>query len=360
MKKILSRIVLLTSTLLITNCGGGGGGGGGAPAAPSIEWVKVTYLATSSTAASLDGTAWVSDSYYASTCAGLSCILDTTRTNDYPGVDVTYVNLTTGVTGHASSYYGPGTNWVHKWYANIPVVSGSNSIKISAYDPSGKGGDITVVVVPPAPPPPLTVLSTSPTSDATGVLVNTTIGAQLSSAIDPSSNYIRVNGPNGAVTGTLTANGSTVTFTPGSNLGYNTTYTATLPTSLRALSGSSLTSDYTWSFTTMAFPAFYVMSTYPAAGATNVPRSLYVSATFNGIIDIYSIGPSSFFLSSPSGAWGSFSFSIFGEGKTVSFSTEFDQLQANTTYTATITTAVRDMNGNPLPFDYLWTFTTGN
>jgi hypothetical protein len=345
------NLVVLTS-ILIFGCGGGGGSSN-APA-PNIEWALVTSSSSSSTIASLEGTSWVSNNYYASHCVGLACF-DPTRTNDYPGVDVTCVNLTTGVTGNAISYYGPGTNWVHKWSAGVPVVAGSNTIQISAYDPSGKGGSITVEVIPPTP---LTVLSTTPQSDAAGVLINTPITAQLSSAIDPMSlYYFQVNGPNGAVAGTRTVNDSTVSFTPSSNLAYNTTYTVTLPTSLKALSGSSLTSDYTWSFTTMGLPVFQVLSTYPAAGATDVPTSLTVTATFNGQIDISYFGPSSFIVSSPTGShWGYF-YSV--NGATVAV-TGPNQLQANTTYTATLTSTIRDTDGHQLPFDYVWTFKTGN
>ncbi|NVN98071.1 MAG: Ig-like domain-containing protein [Geobacteraceae bacterium] len=346
-----SIILVTLTTMLIYGCGGSGSS---PPPAPNIEWAQVTSISTSTTTASLQGTSWVSNSYYASHCIGLACFIDTTRTNDYPGVDVTYVNLTTGVTGHAISYYGPGTNWVHKWSADVPVVGGSNTIQISAYDPGGKGGTMTFEVIP---PPPLTVLSTTPLSGATGVLLNTTIAAQLSDTIHTGSYSFLVNGPTGAVAGTRTVNESTVTFTPASQLSYNTTYTVTIPTSLRSLSGSSLMSDYTWSFTTMAFPVFGVLTTYPSSGATNVPTNQTVSAMFNGEIDPASIAPSSFFVSDLSGVRWSYYYNVYGSTVSVN---GYSPLQANTTYTATLTTAIRDKSGHSLPFDYVWTFKSGN
>ncbi|MDD2899263.1 MAG: Ig-like domain-containing protein [Desulfuromonadaceae bacterium] len=348
----ISRCTIALVAIVCTLINGCGSSDGTSPA-PNIEWASVSTLSLSSTTANIEGTSWVSNGYYASTCAGLACFIDTSRTNDYPGVDVTYVNLTTGATGHASSYYGPGTNWVHKWYAGVPVAAGINTIQFSAYDPGGKGGSISVEVMP---PPPLTVSSTTPMPGAAGVLANTTISAQLSGSIAPRPYYFLVNGPTGTVAGTWAVNDSTVTFTPASNLAYNSTYTVTIPTSLKSFSGSSLLSDYTWSFATMGAPIFGVLSTYPAAGETNVPTTLTVSATFNGKIDIMYYDKSSFIITSPTGVHWGYSYSVNGATVTV---TDPIQLQANTTYTATLTRTIRDTTGHQLLFDYVWTFTTG-
>ncbi|WP_136526024.1 Ig-like domain-containing protein [Geomonas ferrireducens] len=347
-----SRLLVLSSVLL-AGCGGGGSSSSDVP--PKEEWAQATSVSSSSTVASISGTAWISDSYYASHCVGLSCLTDTTRTDDYPGVDVTYINQTTGASGTATSYYGPGTDWTHRWFAGVPVVPGTNNIVISAYDPGGKGTTIAVQVVAPQA---LTVQSTAPASDATGVLLNASISAQFSGEIDPSTTYfIAVTGPGGAVAGTKSVSGSTVTFIPAANLAYDTTYTVTIPTTLRAVSGSSLTSEYTWTFTTMAAPVFRVLSTSPAAGATSVPRDSSVSVTFTGLIDYSTFGRSSFFVSSPTGAKWGYYYSAFGASGSVSDPT---LLEANTTYTATLTTAIRDKSGNALPFDYVWSFKTGD
>jgi hypothetical protein len=344
--------LIALSPVLIAGCGGGSSD---SPAA-NTDWIEVISNTSSTTAASLSGTAWVSQDYYASNCAGIGCLLDTTRTNDYPGVDVTYINLTTGVTGKATSYYGPGTNWIHQWSAGVPVISGTNTIQISAFDPGGKGGSFTVIVVP---PPPLSVLLTSPLADATGVMVNSTISATFSDQIDPIFSYFTVTGPSGAVVGSRAVSGATVTFKPQNHLDYNTTYTVTLPTNIRAPSGSSLTSDYILSFTTMATPLFNVQSTFPASGETNVATYSglpNISATFSQPLSPMSISYSSFFVSSPSGP-------LIGtlavNGSTVSLWYNY-YLIPNTLYTATLTTAITDTNGHSLPFDYVWTFTTGN
>ncbi len=347
-----SRLLVLSSVLFL-GCGGGGTSSSDVP--PKEEWAQVTAVSSSSTVASISGTAWISDSYYGSHCVGFSCLTDTTRTDDYPGVDVTYINQTTGASGSAKSYYGPGTDWAHKWFAGVPVVPGSNNIVISAYDPGGKGVTIAVQVVAPQP---LTVQSTAPASGTTGVLLNASLSAQFSGEIDPSTTYyFAVNGPDGAVDGTKSVSGSTLTFTPSANLSYNTTYAVTIPTTLRAVSGSSLISEYSWSFTTMDFPLFRVVSTSPAAGATGVSRYTSVSADFNAPLNYSTFSRSSFYVKSASGEQWGYYYSVFGSGGSI---TDSVPLQANTTYTATLTTAIRDNAGNSMPFDYVWSFKTGD
>jgi len=75
----------------------------------------------------------------ASKCAGFSCLTDTTRTDDYPGVDITVENKTTGTSVSGYSRYGPGTDYTHLWSATVAVQPGRNMLRISAYDHGGKG-----------------------------------------------------------------------------------------------------------------------------------------------------------------------------------------------------------------------------
>ena len=56
----------------------------------------------------------------------------------------------------------------------------------------------------------------------------------------------------GNIAGTVTYSGTTATFTPTTDLDYNTTYTATITTGAKDLAGNALETDYTWSFTTLS------------------------------------------------------------------------------------------------------------
>ena len=97
-----------------------------------------------------------------------------------------------------------------------------------------------------------------------------------------------------------------------------------------------------------------VISTSPASGETDVPIVKIITATFNEAIDPSTITQSSFTLQGISPVTGTVSYT----GRTASFNPT-SLLDANTTYTAKITTAVKDLMGNALQTDFLWTFSTG-
>src|SRR5512143_2519372 len=175
---------LLLSALLVVLAGCGGGGSTATPvvsSSGSAGWVSVDPVSAPLTSPLvLGGTAWVSDHYVALHCAGLACLFDTSIDN-YPGVDVTYVNLTTGETGNATSFYGGGTDWTHLWVATVSIVGGRNTIQVSAYDPSGAGASttfdvyanlLTSIVVTPADP--RIPKGASQQFTATGILTDST------------------------------------------------------------------------------------------------------------------------------------------------------------------------------------------
>jgi hypothetical protein len=98
-----------------------------------------------------------------------------------------------------------------------------------------------------------------------------------------------------------------------------------------------------------------VTSTSPVGSAVSVPLGQVITATFNEALDPASVTSSSFTVSGASAVTGTVSFS----GLTASF-IPTGGLTANTTYTAMITTAVRDTLGNHLQINYVWTFSTGS
>lgn len=98
-----------------------------------------------------------------------------------------------------------------------------------------------------------------------------------------------------------------------------------------------------------------VSSTIPADKAIAVPVNQVISATFNEEMNPTTITNSSFILMA--GAT-QISGVISYSGNTASF-TPSAPLAENSTYLAKITTAVKDITGNALQVDYVWTFTTG-
>ena len=98
-----------------------------------------------------------------------------------------------------------------------------------------------------------------------------------------------------------------------------------------------------------------VISTNPVDGASGVPLSQIVKATFNEEMNPLTINQSSFTISV---AGTPIAGTVTYSGKIATF-TPASRLAVNTLYTGRITTEVKDVDGNALQTDYVWTFTTG-
>jgi N-acetylneuraminic acid mutarotase len=239
---------------------------------------------------------------------------------------------------------------------------GDNLIKITASDRSGNIGraSIKVTRLPETIPP--TVNSTTPESNAVDVSVNTTVTATFSEEIDPStintSSFRLVDGTGNPIVGSVTYLDKIAYFTPYGDLDYSMPYSATITTAVKDLSGNSMGVDYTWSFTTGATPDTTpptVIQEYPINMSVCIDIDTSVSATFSEAIDTSTIGLSSFSLVDGSGNSidGFFTYS----GTRTTFHPR-NNLSYSATYTATITTAVKDLSGNNMAADYTWTFST--
>ncbi len=109
-------------------------------------------------------------------------------------------------------------------------------------------------------------------------------------------------------------------------------------------------------FTTSSAPApLSLTATTPASGATGVSSGAAVSATFNNTLDATTITASTFTLKNASNTQVSGSITVSGNTATL---TPSSALAASTTYTATLTTGIKDVNGSALAADFTWSFTT--
>jgi hypothetical protein len=182
---------------------------------------------------------------------------------------------------------------------------------------------------------------------------------------------VKVTKPGGvAIMGVVTYASGAASLKPRYALAPNTHYIATITTGAKDLAGNPMASDYVWSFDTGANRDTVkptVTSTNPANGALMVPINQNVNATFSKVMNYASINTADFFLASAAGrVVGTITYFYDSFNKvTIATFVPNANLRINTLYTATITTAARDLAGNPLAGDKpsgnnVWQFTTGS
>jgi hypothetical protein len=149
----------------------------------------------------------------------------------------------------------------------------------------------------------------------------------------------------------VTATTSTATLDPTGVLLPDTKYTATLTSAITDTSGNAIPTT-SWTFVTGPRPT---VSVIPAVNATAVNRASNVTAMFSEAITGVS---ANFTLKTASGT--AVPATITYDAST--FTATLDpttQLAANTSYTATLTTSIKDLVGNAIN-PTTWTFTTGS
>ncbi|MBC7642071.1 MAG: Ig-like domain-containing protein [Flavobacterium sp.] len=203
------------------------------------------------------------------------------------------------------------------------------------------------------------VLTTSPTSNETGVVLNKVITATFNMAMNPSTlsqtTFLLKQGLT-PIAGTVTYSGKTAYFTPNVNLTSSLIYSATITTGAKNTAGTSIAANYVWSFTTGTLIAPKVILTDPANGATGVLLNKIVTATFDMPMNPLTITNTSFILKQGNTQVPGV---VTYSGNIATFN-PLVNLLANASYTATITTAVKNVAGVSLANDYIFTFNTLN
>jgi hypothetical protein len=144
-------------------------------------------------------------------------------------------------------------------------------------------------------------------------------------------------------------------FKPSADLAAGTQYTASISTAAKDLAGNPLQAARTWQFTTTTPPV--INSVSPANGATDVSRSALTTVYFNKAMDKAATQAAFSLKRTSDGAPVSGSFGWYGPGVLL-FKPNAD-LSPGTQYTASVSTAAKDLAGNPLDAPFGWSYTTG-
>jgi len=211
-----------------------------------------------------------------------------------------------------------------------------------------------------------TVTSRVPAPLASGVSPGALVRAVFSRAIDPTTitaQTFTLTAPNGQVvpaTVTYDATTTSASLVPASQLLLGSVYTAKLTTGVTDTAGTPLTAAVTWTFTTSATQptAPSVTAAAPADTSTGVSLDSTVTATFDRAIDPTTVTGQSFTLADSTGVAVSAAVSYDGAGTATLRPTA--NLAPGKVYTATLTTAIRAVDGTPLASTVRWTFTTAN
>ena len=118
-----------------------------------------------------------------------------------------------------------------------------------------------------------------------------------------------------------------------------------------------LASNFVWTFTTAAAADTTpptVTGTINANGATNVAINTKVGATFSEVMDPATINATTFLFSQGGTAVAG---TVTYAGVNVTF-TPAGNLAASTVYTATVTTGAKDVRGNAMAANFVWSWTT--
>lgn len=219
---------------------------------------------------------------------------------------------------------------------------------------AGCAGQTAPKIQPNAQPAPTV---TGVANQVDGVAPNRAIGVVFSEPMNPATinaNTFYIQGVAGAVS--YDATSRIATLKPNKSLAPTTQYTAVVTTGAMSAAGAPMAQNYTFAFTTRATvdnSPVVVMSTTPSNGATCADVNTKIMATFSEGVDPSTIDGTSFYIGGVTGTV------TYDAVNIIAIFTPSAPLQANTTYTGTLTAAIKDLAGNALRSPYVFSFMTG-
>jgi hypothetical protein len=202
-----------------------------------------------------------------------------------------------------------------------------------------------VVLIPP------TIIKTNPAGGSKDVPIDTKITITYSkgmnrivteSAIKPSPSFVW--------TTKWVSGDSEAILTPSAMLQGSTTYTITISTDARSIEGVALSSLYTFSFTTKDNTPPTVVSTIPVNGSADVDVNSQILITFS---EAMANNTTEDAISVSSGSINKMGWA--NNNKTIILTID---LEPGTTYTVKISTGAKDLAGNTMLKEYVFSFTT--
>src|SRR6266571_1062246 len=235
-----------------------------------MSWSFTTGVIPDTTAPTVSATVPAN----ATTGVGITAQLATTFSEpmDASTINTSTFTLKQGTTPVAGTVSYSGVTATFTPTGNLaPLTTYTATISTGARDLAGNAlaadlvWSFTTGIIPDTTVP--TVSATVPANLATGVAISSQIASTFSEPMDASTistaTFTLKQGTT-SVAGTVSYSGVTAIFTPAGNLAPLTTYTATISTGAKDLSGNALTSDMSWSFTTGVAPD----TTAPVLAAT--------------------------------------------------------------------------------------------
>lgn len=215
---------------------------------------------------------------------------------------------------------------------------GGNSLEGLPYSFSFDTKDLT----------PPEIISITPSDNAEDVFVTTTISITFSEEMDQQSVEDAIM--TSLVYETPSWNGNTITLNPTSNLNYLTEYTITIGTGAEDISGNSLSSTFSFSFTTEEEPTGppEITHTNPSNGAKDVAITSEVTITFSKEMNHDSV---------ESAIDADFNYYVSWDGFTITLNPTSD-LDYSILYTITVDTSAKDTDDNHLSSSFSFSFTT--
>lgn len=290
--------------------------------------------------------------------AAMTPLTDTTFTLKQ-GATAVAGTVTTSTDGKTATF-SPTASLAASTVFTATITTGATAVAGGAFAADRTWTFTTGTVVAPTTAP--TTSSTSPTSAATGVALNAKVSVVFNMAMAPlSTTTFTLKQGATAVAGTVatSADGKTATFTPTANLAASTVFAATITTAATSAVGVAFAADSTWSFTTGTTAdttAPLVSGTNPSNNSNNIAVNTTVAATFNEALDPLSMTSATFTLKQ--GTTAVLGSVAYGPATIATF-TPASALTASTLYTASLSTGVKDLQGNALASASTWSFTTG-